>query len=299
MLGLNSNIGWFGKTFVLIFLAIAFFLFGYFLASVLGIPLFGINIFSQPETANSNINYLKFLQSILSIFMFIIPPIVFWIFFSDNAVKALNLNKIPNYKTIILSLAIIMISLPFINLLSEINSNLKLPESLSQVEKWMKDTEQANADLTNKFLKVDNVSQLIINILIMAMIPAIGEEMFFRGCLQKIFTGKNHKTLAVWITAFFFSAFHLQFYGFLPRFMLGAMFGFLLIWTRSLWIPIISHFFNNFCAVLGVYLINKNNIPAELDTVGASNDSWYIAAASLIICIILMIKIKNFETKNE
>ena len=297
MFSFTSNIGIFGKTLILIFLTIACFLFGYFLAAIIGIPLFGINIFSQQTAPTDNIAYLKFLQSILSIFMFIIPTIVYWLIFGKNISKDLKLNVIPKYKTILLSLLVLIVSLPLINFLSNINSQMDLPDCLSQLETWMKQTEEANAELTNKFLNVDGLNNLIINILIMAMIPAIGEEFFFRGCMQNIFSSKNSNIFAVWATAFFFSAFHLQFYGFLPRFVLGAFFGWLTVWSKSLWLPIISHFFNNFCAIIGVYLINHNNISASIDTVG-SNSTWPAALASLVVCIFLVIKIKKIETKN-
>jgi membrane protease YdiL (CAAX protease family) len=87
---------------------------------------------------------------------------------------------------------------------------------------------------------------MTINLIMIAVLPALGEEFIFRGVFQKIFCrlfGSGH--IAIWITAFIFSFVHLQFFGFLPRFILGLLFGYLFYWSRTLWLPVIAHFVNN------------------------------------------------------
>src|SRR5690606_2422366 len=116
---------------------------------------------------------------------------------------------------------------------------------------WMKVQELQMEKITEKILQVTSFSGLLLNLLVIAIIPAIGEELLFRGCLQPVFhrwTKNIH--IAIWITAIIFSAIHVQFYGFIPRMLMGAVFGYMLYWGRSIWLPIIAHFINNATAVI-------------------------------------------------
>jgi membrane protease YdiL (CAAX protease family) len=126
-----------------------------------------------------------------------------------------------------------------------------LPDFLAPVETWMKEKEESATRLTELFLSENNLLSLLANLLVIAATAAIGEEMFFRGALQRII-GKWSKNphLIIWSVAILFSAFHLQFYGFLPRMLLGAFFGYLVYWSKNIWLPIFAHFMNNALAVI-------------------------------------------------
>ena len=130
-------------------------------------------------------------------------------------------------------------------------------------------------------MKADNIGALLINIGLLALLPALSEELSFRGTLQQIL---GNKAAAIWVTAFIFSAIHMQFYGFVPRMLMGAMFGYVFVWTGSLWVPILMHFTNNGLAVLTYYLFDEcgENSKNIADTIGAG-DTWWLGVISIVI----------------
>ncbi len=171
---------------------------------------------------------------------------------------------------------------PILELSVDLNKSMKLPDFLRDLETWMLLKEQEMAEMTRQLLRMDTITVLLINILMLAVIPAIGEEFIFRGCLQKIFglwTGNKH--IAIWLTAFIFSAIHVQFYGFIPRMLLGALFGYLLVWSNTIWIPVLTHFINNAVAVVTAYVYQRKGI--SLDKLDQPDPSaFYVYLISFI-----------------
>lgn len=164
----------------------------------------------------------------------------------------------------------------FNSFLVYLNSNLALPESMSELEAWMKATEEQLMELTKFLTDFQTIPELAAGILVIGVLAGVGEEMFFRGLVQ----AKIHKYLksphwGVWLTAIIFSAIHLQFYGFLPRVFLGAIFGYLYLFTGSLLYPILAHIFNNSFTVIMVYLSNQGVIDFDLES---TEDVSYTAA---------------------
>ena len=140
--------------------------------------------------------------------------------------------------------------------------------------------------LTEQFLNVTTLGELIINLLLMAVLPAVAEELTFRGTLQQLLKAKTNSHLAIWCSAILFSAIHFQFYGFIPRMVMGAMFGYTLWWTGSLWIPILMHFTNNAMAVLLYFLALRADWDMEqVDAIG-TNDTLWLGVVSMVITII-------------
>jgi uncharacterized protein len=147
------------------------------------------------------------------------------------------------------------------------NSLLVLPESLSGLETWMKEMEEQLLELTKFLTDFQSLPELLTGILVIGVLAGIGEEMFFRGVVQpkmRLYFGSAHA--GVWVTAFIFSAIHLQFYGFLPRMFLGAMFGYLYLYSGSLLYPILAHILNNSITVILVYLSNQEKIDFDLES---------------------------------
>jgi membrane protease YdiL (CAAX protease family) len=117
------------------------------------------------------------------------------------------------------------------------------------------------SELTGFLIKSSGMRDLTINIFILAVIPSIAEEMIFRGILQQILCRvfkSGH--IGIWLTAILFSAIHLQFFGFLPRLILGLSFGYLFFWSRNLWLPVIAHFINNFIPVMMTFFYGWKDI---------------------------------------
>ena len=262
------------KLFVLLLIALA----SVFLFSMLSLllvqPLFNMSI---AEAANAiyhpedklAINALKFMQLINAISLFIIPPIIFAFLVTNNKLHYFNLHKGGPYIIYLIIPAIMIGGMPLINFLAEINSQLKFPAWLAGVEHWMKSSEESAERITKAFLAVEDIKGLVYNLLLIAVIPAIGEELLFRGLLQRLFCeGTNSKHWGIWIAAILFSALHMQFYGFLPRMLMGVLFGYMLIWSGSLWAPIFGHLMNNGVAVLAFYFIQQGTISPEIEHIG-------------------------------
>ena len=225
---------------------------------ILALPFFGIeslmkSMSEQSLNSPEGINFLKYFQVIQSVGLFVAPPFAIGWLYHGDVLEYLMINRSTKAQSFLLAACCLLAVIPFINFLGAVNSQMSLPESLSGIENWMKTMEDAAKILTEKFLKVDSFSGLLFNVFMIAALPALGEELMFRGVVQRIFSGwtKNHHW-GIWITAFLFSAMHMQFYGFLPRMALGAMFGYLLVWTGTMWVPILAHFVNNLMGVLGV-----------------------------------------------
>lgn len=248
-------------------------------------------IFSNPSNPAYS-GALKFIQLFNSLGLFVIPPFLFLLYYKQEPLKYLQLKNGVNGRTIFFLLLIYMISIPGMEWLIKFNGQLSLPESLQGLETWMRDAEERAKELTTVFLSMDGIGDLIINLLIIAIIPAIGEELIFRGVLQKqIQKWSNNGHLAVWIAAFVFSAIHLQFYGFLPRLLLGALFGYYYLWSNNLWVPIIAHFINNATAVVISYSTGTTNTDVELEAMNRAGSEIYV----IISLLILYLTLKRFR----
>jgi len=259
------------------------------LSIALGWLIYGVNLTEMQnliqDTSNpKNLSILKFFQTLQSIGVFIIPPFIVAWFLSDHVSVFLRYNNKPDFKSVLLVIAIIYFSNPLINWLTEINSNLSLPEWMSSVEIWMQNSEDQATKITEAFLSTTSLTTLFTNIAMIGILPALGEELLFRGIIQQLFKKKfGNAHVAIWISAALFSALHMQFFGFLPRLILGAMFGYMLEWSGTLWLPMIAHFVNNATAVVAYYLMQKGLIGSGIDKTGTSEDgSFYLAIVSII-----------------
>lgn len=211
----------------------------------------------------SNIELLKLIQIITSIGMFIIPALIYAKLQNKDWKGYLNLVPVPFY-LIVLTVLISLAASPALDYSSQLNKLMKLPAFLKDLEAWMLLKEMKMEELTKQLISMSTIPVLLVNLLMLAIIPAIGEELIFRGGLQRIFsrwTGNYH--IAIWLTAIIFSTIHFQFYGFLPRMLLGAMFGYLLVWGGSLWLPIIGHFLNNAIAVFTAYWYQSQGLSID------------------------------------
>lgn len=188
------------------------------------------------------------------------------------------------WKAFALVIAIIVGGMLFNSLLVYFNSSLSLPESMSEIEDWMKVTEDQLMELTKFLTDFQTIPELIAGVLVIGVFAGIGEEVFFRGLVQ----AKMHRYLrsghwGVWLTAIIFSTIHLQFYGFLPRVFLGAIFGYLYLFTGSLLYPILAHIFNNSFTVIMVYMSNQGMIDFDLES---TDDVSYSAALFGLLVLI-------------
>lgn len=275
------------------------------LSIILAIPFFGMEGLTASLTPSGmstpeGLVFLKYFQVVQSIGLFIVPPMVVGYLFHGNFIEYLQINRSTIFSSYLFTGLAVLMLIPLINFVGEINSQMKLPASLSELENWMRTLEESAKVLTEKFMKVEGIPGLLFNIFMIAVLPAIGEELMFRGVIQRIFTNmtKNYHW-GIWIAAIIFSGFHMQFYGFLPRMLLGAMFGYLLVWTGTMWIPILAHFVNNTMGVVGYYLIDKKIISNEIEQWGTGTDQFPLVLFSLVAAGILLFLIyrNSHQTK--
>jgi hypothetical protein len=240
---------------------------------------------------------MKIAQAISAVIAFIVPSFLFAYFFSGEKFSYLKINK--GFKIILLPVivALVFTIMPVINFTGELNSKLSLPDFLSGLEKSMRASEERMKVITDAFLQMNDIGDLLVNILVIALLAALGEELLFRGVFQNILAQwtKNIHT-AIFITAILFSTLHFQFYGFLPRFLLGVVLGYLYVWSSSLWLPILFHFLNNGLAVVFSYLISKSLLTENAETVGAGGEN---ALMFVLLSIVLSAGLLCFVWKQR
>jgi len=184
--------------------------------------------------------------------------------------------------------------------MAEINSMLQLPAFLQGVENWMKEMEETALKLTMMFLKMPTLNDFLINLLMIGILPALGEEMIFRGVLQKSLIQMTRSPHAgIFLSAFIFSFIHLQFYGFLPRMALGIFFGYLFLWSQTLWLTVIAHLINNAGAVIFYYLADNEVIDKKIETIGTPGNLLPLALISAIVLGFLIFQIYKLNLFNR
>lgn len=279
---------------LLILLALAGALVFTILGVVIASSIYGFNhiLYSVSAPASWKRNeidmvVLKIIQICSSFGMFVVPALLFTKMESKNWVSYLKLNTTP-YLLIVLTALIMLASMPILEWVTTLNQKIELPHIFKGIEQWMRIKEDTAKEFVNNLLVMHTKNALLINLLMLAIIPAIGEELIFRGCLQRIFSrwvGNQHA--GIWIVAFIFSAIHLQFFGFLPRVLLGALFGYLLLWGGSLYVPIFAHFINNAMVVIVSYVYQQRGI--SMDQIDRTEPStWYIYLVSFTATAILL-----------
>ena len=289
-----------GKHQAIQLIALLLFMLGFLLISIAVISVIIKLVYGIPLEdvlgENAGLEYrgaLIGLQFANQLGIFVLPSLLFAYLASSKPMTYLGWNKGFPIKTILYGMAIVLVSLPFINWMGQINSQMQFPESLSGLEDWMRAKEDSASGIIDAFLKTSSIGGLLVNLFIMAMIPGLGEELLFRGIIQKMFyKWSKNEHLAVWVTAFIFSAIHFQFFGFLPRFLLGAVLGYLFIWSKSLWVPIFAHFLNNAIAVVTAFYYARQGIEIDIEKVDMTGGHT-LAVISLFITIGLLITFRR------
>lgn len=303
--GAYSQISKFSKFILLITLVASFLLFSTLLGILVLVPFFGtgvISLLSAPDYSSvSVVNAMKALQ-ILNMAGGLLLPAVIYLWLCTPGIKVNKGSLKPYiYLPIVLSALLIVFAQPLIGWASELNSYLSLPEGLSFIENWMKEAETQGEMITEAFLSTTSISGLLVNIFMVAILPAFAEEILFRGALARLFKDWTKNVhLAVFLSAFIFAAIHMQFYGFLPRFLLGTALGYLFFWSGSLWLPIVAHFTNNFLSVIIEFLFRKGIIHTNAENFGLNNAAWLTAISIIAVSAILyFIYTLTIKQRNE
>jgi membrane protease YdiL (CAAX protease family) len=194
---------------------------------------------------------MRITQFISAVGTFLLPACFFAWLCSNQPKRYLSIGKLPTLEVLALTFLSMFLINPAISLTGLLNQQMELPSFMEGIEHWMRTQEDEAERLTLLLLSEKGIGTLLANLLVVALTAGITEEFLFRGAFQRIlerWTSNPH--FVIWIAACLFSAFHMQFYGFLPRMLLGAYFGYLLYWSRNIWIPVFAHFTNNAFAVI-------------------------------------------------
>jgi len=203
--------------------------------------------------------YIYLIQSINSFGIFFVPALLFSFYTTRGWFTFSLANKSVSWKLICLVAVLSLLLLPVITILGHINEQIALPEFMQKMETWMREMEENSKTIIKLLTSNSTILLLLFNIFAMALLPAIFEEFLFRGTIQPFFTKWfANKHIAILVTAFIFSAIHLQFYGFIPRFLLGIYLGYLWFWGKSLWLPVIAHFLHNAISLILDYAEQQN-----------------------------------------
>ncbi|MBW6491131.1 MAG: CPBP family intramembrane metalloprotease [Lentimicrobium sp.] len=272
-----------GQLLLLILLVLVGAIFSIILAIGVSYILWGSEILSMAtSTDGKNLDFIRTFQIINQIGIFVLPPLLFGALVTKSANVFLNLKK-PGFLHVIAAIAIIIAVAPVINFLVQWNEGLSLPASFKAIENWMRNSEETATRLTEQFLNASKPQDLFVNLLMIGILPALGEELLFRsaliGILRKMFKSVHWPVI---ISALIFSAFHLQFFGFVPRFVLGILLGYLLVWSGSVWVPIMAHFVNNSTIVVVSWLYENKFINTGLEDF-ENFGSWTALLLSLLV----------------
>ena len=248
----------------------------------------GLVIASVGSVIVSSMGMLTML-TVQDVLAFIVPAIVAMAIFYRRPLHAMCLDRAPSWRALLVVVVFYVVSIPAMNWMVEANKAMTLPSWLSGIEQMMRALEDSAAEATETLLDINSVGRLLACVLVVGFMAGLSEEMLFRGAMQRTMHDSRLGThAAVWLAAIVFSAFHLQFFGFFPRMILGVWLGYLLVWSRSLWAPIIAHTLNNSSVVLFSYLANKGVAAEDFgDHIGMPADGQFpwLAFASFIVSL--------------
>lgn len=261
-------------------MVLLYFSYGYGLAEITGVV-------QNPAAYPNGREAVNLFQGISHFCAFTLAPLALILSVGHDLGNYLNAKKAIPIVLLILAALLIVVIMPANSWLIDLNSKMELPGFMSGFEKWAKEKEETLKILTQYLTKFNSIGELILGVIVFALIPAIGEELVFRGVLQKqlIRLFKNPH-VGIWITAFIFGAIHMQFYGMLPRTLLGALLGYLYFWSGNIWVPIIGHFMNNGFTVFLMYLVQNKTISYDIDSTDAM--PWQTILMSVVLSVGLL-----------
>jgi len=203
-----------------------------------------------PDKAVAMLRIATVAQDLL---MMTLPALVTAMICTRQPAQLLAITGMPDYRRVCMAIFVLVISSPLMTWIVGLNESIHLPESMAAFEARIRAMEESAGGAVEMILGPHNIPNLAVSILIVGVLAGFSEEILFRGALQRLLASTRvGNTGAIWISAFIFSAIHMQFFGFVPRLLLGAFFGYLLLWSGSLWLPVLAHAVNN-----SLYIILK------------------------------------------
>ena len=243
--------------------------------------------YSKPGT----ITFIRGMQVIQFIALFLIPSFICARLFSTDTKKYLGLVKPSINLYFIVGIAVMIVAIPLVNWLGALNKNIVFPQ---EIEQWMRSSEDEAAKTTQALLSKHTITDLVLNVILIAGLAAVGEELLFRGMVQRLLI-KMFKSPwpGIIITAILFSTMHMQFYGFFPRLLLGILLGAIYWYSGSLWTAILAHFVYDALLIVLVYF---NPEMLKDDTV-VKTSSLALAGSISFVLVVLLIEWMRKKTR--
>ncbi|MDO4191092.1 MAG: CPBP family intramembrane metalloprotease [Bacteroidales bacterium] len=213
----------------------------------------------------------------------------------ENLREAFLVHQPRSCCSIVTVALVMMLFIPVMNYMESCGEMFHLPEFLSAIENALREMEERAAEMFDAMMTTSSIGGLIINLLVIALGAAVSEECIFRGVLLHLFRNKWGVHVSVWLSAIIFSLIHFQIYGFIPRMLVGALFGYFAVWSGSLLLPIVAHFTNNACVVLASYFLGE-----QADTIFYEpfvGEHWWLMALCTIAGVLLLVVVKRQNTR--
>lgn len=245
-----------------------------------------------------SLNSLRFMQISSQIFTFVLPPILYAMLTNENPKESLGIKNV-SYHWFIIGFVMMYAILPLNNVFAEWNAGLKLPESMSRIEELIKEMYESSAVVLEKLVNVNTFGGFVINLIMIAGLAALGEELLFRSIIQTflIKTCKNAH-VGIIIASAIFSFIHFDFYAFIPRLVLGMLLGYMFYYSRSIWVSMFMHFVNNATAVVIYYLNNIGVTNVDVETFGQTQLLPLLISIALMI-VLFRLAIRRTENKEH
>jgi len=223
-----------------------------------------------------------------SVGTFIIPAFLFSYLFEGKLFSYYKFRNPTGMIPILLVILMMISVIPFINYMAEINLKMQIP--IRALDQLLRTLETNAEEMMVAFTSTRTIGGLLVNLLMIGVIAAVGEELIFRGLIQRLMTQMlKSPHVAILITAMLFSAFHFQFFSFLPRFILGLILGYLMYYGQSIWYPILAHFVNNAMGVTYYYLNSRGSADDMLEEIGTSTLVPVAAVISLALFLLFAV----------
>lgn len=285
---------------MLLIMVVVFLFVGSFV-SFLFLPLFsqGTDLTEALLTMNDNISFMRFMQALSQVFCMLLPALLFAFMFHSDVVDFFKLRFARTQIVVSLIGCVAFVAIiPVIDIVTQWNNALHLPESMSDIEQYIRNLGLQSEEMVAMFLEQDGgILLLLANIVVMAVVPAVCEEFIFRGAMQQTcakWFGNHH--WAILLTAAVFSIIHFDLFNFMPRFLMGLLLGYIYYYSGTIWASVMAHFTNNALVVFMYYFFGAESV--EISTPGQAN-VWLILASVVLTSIVLCFGIKEAKKLNN
>ena len=259
----------------------------YLISTINGLDLNAVVESLSEASPRSDRDFVRLFNLVSHLCSFTLPAVLVVLFlYRDRWQSYLKLDRSPKLFNVILGSFFILSAFPVAQFALWLNQQLPLPE-------WMLIREDAAGQMIKGILTMDSPTELIFTLFVVAVLPAVGEELVFRGILQQQLQRNLHPISAIWFTAIIFSAIHFQFEGFLARMLLGAVLGYLFYWTRNLWVPIIAHFFTNALQVVAQYATEGQL--EDIEIIELDQSQLAVIALASITMLVLGVQLRKWN----